>query len=195
MKSVFSILFALVLMLALSVSENQAQNKMSAGAQVGLAVPMGGLGDNHSVGFGFNGIFIYDLQPQIQLTGSIGYTSFGAKGDLPSGYDYSFSTVPFLVGARYYFIKSPSTINPYVGAEIGLFFSSASVTVPSFSYGGLFSYGGGETSVSSTDFGFVPAVGLQLPLSPKLNLDANLKVNLVSDATYLGINAGVVYAF
>lgn len=189
MKKLVSVLF---IVLALGVSLNaQTSGQMRIGGQVGIAIPMGGdISDAYSTGFNINGLFIYHLQPQIDLTGHIGYMRLGAK---ESGVDAHFSTVPFLVGARYNFPTS-SSFAPYAGAELGLFFSSSSATI-SYDFG-YFGSGSQTVSASSTDFGFVPAAGFTYPLTPSLLLDVNAKFNIIAASgagTIFGINAGVTY--
>jgi len=173
----------IVFMVAFSLNTSA---QIRVGGQVGLAVPMGNLGDVASMGFGFNGLFVYQLQPQIELTGLIGYTTFGAKEEV-EGFDYSLSTIPLLAGIRYSFSEEGvNPFRPYVGAELGLQFQSITTE---FNYFGF----SGEESVSNTEFGFAPQVGMYYALTPAIDLDANLKLNIISDSNYLGINAGILY--
>jgi hypothetical protein len=178
----------LVLFTVLAFAGYTSAQKMGAEVQIGVGLPMGDFGDVFKTGFGGQGTFLYSLNPEITLTGAIGYYTFTNK-------DYSdltFSTVPVLVGGRYIFSKG--SISPYAGAELGLHFSSVKVNIPKIEtpFG---SYGGGSESESSTNFGFSPMVGFMMPLSPALNLDVNLKYNIVSTSgaasNFLGINAGV----
>lgn len=174
-----------VMMVALSLNTSA---QIRIGGQVGVALPMGNLGDVVSTGFGFHGLFVYQLQPQLELTGLIGYTTFGSKTTDIYG-DYSFSMVPVLAGIRYSFSpEGENPFRPYVGAELGLIFSTVSYKTDFGFFGGS-----QEFSASSTDFCFAPQVGMYYALSPAIDLDANLKFNVISDANYIGINAGILY--
>lgn len=186
MKKVVS-LFVVLTVLAFSGLSNA--QKMGAEVQVGVGMPMGTFGDAFKTGFGGMGTFMYGLNPDVTLTGAIGYYTFTHK-------DYSdatFSTVPVLVGARYGLGKG--SFAPYVGAELGIHFTTSKVKVAAFDLGEFGSYGGGTASASESVFGFSPMVGFTMPLSPKLNLDVNLKYNIIStsgsSSSFLGINAGV----
>lgn len=178
--------FLLIIVALLSVNSSAQTHPMRVGGQVGLGLPLGNLSDAYSAGFSINGLFIYNLQNQLDLTGNLGYMRLGSK---VSGLDASFSTVPLLAGIRYSFAGS-SAFTPYVGAELGLFFSSTTV---SYDFG---FFGTQTATASSTDFGFIPQAGFTYPLSPALTLDANLKFNIITGGgseTILGINAGVTY--
>ena len=185
MKKVVSIIVVLTVLVFSGISNAQ---KMGAEVQVGVGLPMGDFGDAFKTGFGGQGTFLYSLNPELTLTAAIGYYSFTNK-------DYSdatFSTVPVLVGARY--VLGKGSFVPYAGAELGLHFCTIKVVAPKFDFG-FGSIGGGTSSTSESDFGFSPMVGFMMPLSPKLNLDVNLKYNIIStsgqSSNFIGINAGV----
>lgn len=163
------------------VSSASAQvSQMKAGGEVSLAMPMGDFGDGYGTGFGITGVFSYALNPQLLLTGSIGYISFGEK--FPG---FSSSTVPLNGGIQYRF-NPGQKFQPYIGAETLLFFSSA--TIPT----GFFA---SSTSSSSTEFGFTPLVGAAFPISPTMEIRANLKYHVIFSSgyntTFLGIGGGV----
>lgn len=176
-----------VFMVALSLNTSA---QIRIGGQAGLAVPMGDFGDLVGMGFGFHGLFVYQLQPQLELTGLLGYTTFGSKDNTVYG-DYSFSTIPLLAGVRYAFSEQGvNPFRPYVGAELGLHFQSISYKVD---WGGWFGEGEQEYSASGTEFGFAPQAGFYYEMSPAIDLDVNLKLNIISDSNYLGVNAGILY--
>lgn len=183
MKKLFTIL--VLAMLFAPVVNSNAQN-MRGGVQVSLAMPMGTFGDVHATGFGAMGTFYYGLNPQIDLTGTIGFLTFGAASDIPEGFDYSLNFIPVVVGGRYNFVTS-GEFKPYAGAELGLHFGSASVTVDMGPFGKI------DTDESTSDFSFAPLAGFYYNIGPKLQLDVNVKMNIISDANYLGINAGVAF--
>ncbi|HRP02731.1 MAG TPA: outer membrane beta-barrel protein [Candidatus Kapabacteria bacterium] len=173
-------LFAIALCLIVCFSSTSAQqNQMRIGGEVSLALPTGDMGDASSTGFGLTGVFSYSLNPQLLLTGSIGYITFGEK---IAG--FSFSTVPVNAGIQYRFNQDPK-FQPYIGAETLLFFNSAKVNTGFF----------GSVSTSSTDFGFTPIVGAAFPLNANVEIRANLKYHMIftsgSTSSFVGIGGGV----
>ena len=93
-----------------------AQGKMALGVQAGIALPMGDFGDVYDMGFGGTATFAYHINPMLDITGSVGYLTWSGK-DL----DYTFSSVPVLVGVRYYF--GQGKFHPYVTGELGMHFN------------------------------------------------------------------------
>lgn len=186
------LLFILFILLTFAVSTNAQVGKMTVGGNLILALPMGDFGDLASTGFGGTATFTYRVIPNLDLTGTLGYLSFGYDSDQIDG---SFSTIPFLVGGRYYF--PTGTVRPYAVAELGLHFGSATVEYPSQSFGG-FTFGGGETSSSSTDFGFGFGGGVQVPVADKICVDGTLQYNLIatsgSSSGFISLEAGVAYS-
>lgn len=185
MKKLLLVLFVAVL----AVAFTNAQSKMGVSVQGGVFLPTGDFGDAAGTGFGGTGTFLYDLTPMLQITGSIGYATWGSKEDLPSGWEWSFSAIPVQVGLRYALGKG--NFLPYVAAETGINFISSKVTVEYF--------GGTVTAdESESKFGFAPGAGFLYKFNPKTALDVTLKYNMIftegSSTTYLGINAGVAFA-
>lgn len=173
------IFFLLVLFLAVG-NINAQKGKMHAGGQVGISLPIGNFGDAANLGFGFLGNFLYGIAPQIDLTGSIGYFSWGSDVD-----QVSFSDVPLLFGGRYYFNRSEFT--PYGLAQLGLHFRSYEVASVSTPFG---SFGGG--SVSDTDFGLNLGGGFLYNVG-NLSIDVNGSFNIISDQNNISIMAGVLF--
>jgi hypothetical protein len=159
--------------LFLSISINAQEGKMHVGAQVGLSVPMGNFGDAANLGFGVLGNFYYGINQNIDITGTVGYESWGSD---VSG--VSFSNVPILAGIRYYFQRSQLT--PYGVAEIGINNFSASYSNSYF----------GSYSATSTDFGLNLGGGFLYSLG-NMDLDVNAKINIISDSNNLTLFAGV----
>jgi len=136
-----------------------------------------------NTGFGINGTFFYGIDKNIDLTGTLGYITWGY-----SGIDASFSSIPFLVGGRYSFAVE-GTITPYAAAELGFHFTSASFTIPDYGFG----YGGGTTSVSSTEFGIGFGGGAYFQVSKSITIDGNLQFNIIGSSNYFAIRAGAVF--
>ncbi len=186
MKKLIAAILALFLLAGIS---NAQVGKMAVEPNVTLALPLGTFADANSTGFGGTATFMYRVIPQMDLTGTIGYLRWGYKGEF-SG---SFSSIPFLVGARYYFSKG--NITPYAGAELGLHFGSASIELPTYTLFGQ-TYGGGTASSSSTDFGIGFGGGALFQAGSNLLLDATLQYNLIareSSASYLSVELGAKF--
>ena len=182
MKKALAVFVVLFLLIGIS---NAQVGKMAVEPNITLALPLGDFGDANNIGFGGTVTFMYRVIPQLDLTGSLGYLTWGYKN-----FDGSFSSIPFLVGARYYF--SQGSITPYAGAELGLHFSSASIEIPSYTVFGQ-TYGGGTQTVSSTDFGIGFGGGALFQAGSNLLLDATLQYNLIASdgsASYLSVEVG-----
>jgi len=174
----------LIVLFFLATSLFAQKGKMQAGGQVGLSIPVGTLSDFANIGFALQGNFLYGIHPDIDLTGSLGYVSWGTDADNVSAH-----SVPLTFGARYYFQRG--NFSPYGLAELGLHFGGVSVDIPSFSVGGI-SYGGGSTGGSSTDFGLGLGGGFLYDLG-NFKLDVTAKFNIISDTNNLLIMAGVLF--
>ncbi len=184
MKKLFILLFALVLL----VGTTQAQKgSMAVGVNAGIALPMGTFGDAVGMGFGGNGEFMYMVNNNIALTGSVGYLTWAYDDAL--GFDGSFSSIPILFGARYYFGASKTKF--YALAKLGIYASTASYT---YTYNWFGFNQTEDISVSNSDFGFAFGAGVKLPIGSKLCFDAHAKYNVVSGDGWIDIMAGVDFA-
>lgn len=178
----------ILLILAFVSTVTFAQDKkMGVSVQGALVLPMGDFGDVAEMGFGGTGTFLYNLNKNLSITGTVGYISFSGKDDIGLD-DYSFSMIPILAGVRYYF--TPDKFKPYVSGQLGIYSTSVSYTMPSYTIGGV-TFGGGEVDASDSEFGFAFGGGFLMPLGTSMNLDVNAAYNIVSDADFLGINVGV----
>ena len=181
MKQLLSILLLAVLFTGFI----NAQNKMAFGLQAGVAIPMGDFGDGYDMGFGGQGNFAYHISPMLDVTASVGYLTWSGKEA-----DFTFSSIPVLVGARYYF--GQAKFNPYVAGELGMYFST--FDVPEIVIPGFGTIGGG--SESGSDFGFGAGAGFLYKMGPNLDLDVNAKFNSISSegdaSNYISIMAGVL---
>ncbi len=176
-----SLVAVLIAITALVAAPMNAQGKIALNIGGDVLIPMGGFGDFASVGFGGDVIGEYALMPELSLTASLGYLTWGGKdytvlGQTISG--PSFHGVPFLVGAKYYFMPKGNSARFYAAGQIGLFFGSYSVDIPSYSYGG-FTFGGGSESFSSTNFTLAPIVGVELPVGTG-TLDGSVRYFLIT---------------
>jgi outer membrane protein W len=185
MRRILIIFFLFVA--CISINETYAQMKLSL--QAGLQMPTGDFADGAGLGFGANATFEYLQSSPLSFTALIGYNSFGAEDELPEGRDLSFTSIPILVGARYYLARG--NYHPYLGVELGVHFLSTK-----------FSRTEGNTTVtvesSSSEFGLTPMAGFRYHVSPTVDLDINLKYNIIttegSSTSFMGINGGVQFA-
>jgi nucleoside-specific outer membrane channel protein Tsx len=182
MKKVVFFLLALFFVVG---NINAQKDQMHVGGQVGLSIPMGDLSDGANMGFAFQGNFLYGITQDIDLTGSLGYISWGTDVD-----NVSFSSVPLTFGGRYNFQRSQFT--PYALAELGIHFTSSEVDIPSVSVPGFGDVGGGSVSSSGTDIGLGLGGGFVYKLDA-VNIDVNAKINIVSGFNNFMIMAGVLF--
>ena len=168
---------------------HEREPQMRLTLQAGIEVPTGDFANSALTGYGLNGTFEYWQNTPLAFTGSVGYNHFGASGDLPDNWDYSFTDVPVLLGIRYYL--SRGDFHPYLGAELGLHFLTFSRTMVE---------GNTTTTVdhSSSKFGLDPLFGFRYHLSRTTDLDFNLKYNIITtdggNTDFLGVNGGVQIA-
>ncbi|MBX3043455.1 MAG: outer membrane beta-barrel protein [Candidatus Kapabacteria bacterium] len=174
----FITILALVTVLTFTSVAQDGPNPMRIGGEVGLQLPVGDFGNAANAGFGISGIFQYYLQPQLIIGGTIGYQSWGTDAD-----GFSFSNIPIMALLNYQF--NTEGLIPFVGAELG--FNSFGATVKFF----------GETmSNSNLEFGLNILGGIEQRINEKLSWRANAKYNIIfsdGSASYLGVNAGVMY--
>jgi len=178
MKSIFK-----VLLITLSIfSFSYAQSNMAVGAGLVVSLPMGSFGDGANTGFGGTAAFELKFAPQITGVGHIGYISYGTDSDA-----FSFSTVPLLFGAKYFFVPASGL---YGIGQLGLNFFSTTVETPSFDFFGS-SIGGSSYSASSSEFTLALGAGYEMPISSNLIFDVAGTINVISDLTNIQIRAGV----
>ncbi len=128
----------------------------------------------YDAGYNFGLGIGYRISPIFAVEGGIG--AFGAED---GGNDVT--VVPVTVGARL-ILPNPSIIEPYLGAGVGLYFTSLEETT--YFEGG----GHGKIDDDETEFGGYFSVGADFWLNPRLALTAEAKYQWV-DATFTS-NAG-----
>lgn len=174
MKKLTTFLVALFLIAGISGNVNA---QIGIGANAGLAMPMGDFGDAYNMGFGGSVYGQYTLSDQMTLGLNIGYYSFGGK-NLPANTDLSWSYIPVVADFKY--MLSKENFMPYLGLGLGFYNASSKVELMGIS-----------VSASESKFGFAPMAGFWM--GEDFKWGANLSYNIVSDASYLGINIGIVY--
>lgn len=174
MKKVILMTIALLFMVS---GVNAQKGAMKIEPSVVIALPQTGTG----IGFGFNGTFFYGINENIDLTGSIGYITWGYDG-----WDGNLSTVPVMVGGRYIFGKK-SGFTPYASAEVGFHFMS-------FSFPSYDMFGGTSTteSLSSTEFGVGLGGGAYYTVG-NIIFDGNFQYNSM-DGSFFTVELGALFA-
>ena len=128
----------------------------------------------YKTGLGIDVGYYYRVKDALLVGAFGGYHQFKREG---GGADLD--VIPVNLAVKYNF--SLTGLQPYVGAEGGLFFLSESI---------------GE---GSTEIGLSPRIGLRVPLSRGIDLDLNVKYSMIflfsipSNFTYVGTNAGFSY--
>lgn len=171
------IIFSILTVFLFSFGSINAQNQMAVGAGIVVSLPMGDFGDAANTGFGGTASFELGFMPQLVGVGHIGYIVYGTESDA-----VDFSTVPLLVGVKYYFVPA---LGFYGIGQIGLNLFSTTVEVPQ-----VFGFGGGSVSESHSEFTFVLGAGYELPVSPNFSLDFTGTFNLISNFNNLQLRAG-----
>ena len=179
MKKILLLVVVLLVMVAFNI-----QAQISVGATIGAQMPIGTFGDGMKTGFGFNVVGKYMLKENMAVGLNLGYQGFGVKGADEAGVSASSSMVPITGLFEYHF--NGSKVKPYIGADLGIYRFSVKAEAMGFS-----------ATVSEMYFGFAPTAGILYELSDKISFLGNLKFNYVAAsgdaATWLGINAGIVY--
>jgi hypothetical protein len=99
-----------------------------------------------------------------------GYHQFKGQGNFGN-----LNVIPIHLALKYNF--SITGVQPYIGGEVGPYFLS--------------------NGSSQTEFGAVPRLGLRIPLAEGIDLDINVKYNIIfqdpENFTYVGTNGGFSY--
>lgn len=159
-----------------------AQSNMAVGAGLVVSLPMGSFGDAAKLGIGGTAAFELKFAPQITGVGRIGYISYGTESEF-----VSYSTVPFLVGVKYFF---QPTGGVYGIGELGLNFFSTTVESRGFNVFGS-SFGGNSASLTYSEFTLALGAGYEMPISSNLIFDVAGTFNILSNFTNIQIRAGV----
>jgi outer membrane protein W len=189
-----------------------ANAQLRIGLSPSLAYPIADLGSINKNGYGLSLTGKYQLSPKFSLTANFSYFAFGrageSLGDLTQAFGLSPSTVnlltqigadtllkipnvdfmPVNVGFEYYML-SKKKISPYVGFDIGVYFThtenielnlseliisyfeSLGQNPPPVSFGSI------DLTASDANFGMAPLVGVLYKIHEHWNIDLNIKAN------------------
>lgn len=158
-------LLLVIAAVALFATTSSFAQKINFGIGADLALPItSGFSDTQGIGIGATARVYYPLtDPRVTLTGTAGYMTFSGKDQTVNAVAVGgtgWSMIPLLVGGRYYFVPASASMRFYGAFEMGLIFSSFSVTVPVFNpQTGQFT--NEKTSFSGSDFSYQPAIGFE----------------------------------
>ena len=167
MKKTFLSIALVIGLIGVTTIANAQNGRFSVGAELGL--PLGGLGDAQSMGFGGSVRYEHPIGDNIGLTGTAGYLIFSGKDQTfdfgPLG-SFTFegpdlAMIPIQAGLKYYFSDNQDGF--YGQAEVGVHISSYSIS---------------GSSSSSTDLSYAPGIGYHLA-----NIDIGLRYQLISYET------------
>ncbi len=171
------------------------EKQMAIGVNGTINIPTGDFNDFAGMGFGFTGMFFYNLSNNFQLTGTLGYLSWsGDKIEAGDNYleaDGSYTSIPIIGGIRYIFDVRRTKWIPYVGAELGFhIFSNPRLKLVS----------GDNISIPVKDetnfyFGFGFGGGIIYEINSNVKLDGSLYYNSISgedSIIYLSLKAGFI---
>jgi len=172
-------------MVAVVASPAGAQDKISLSVGPDIMLPLGTFSDAYSIGFGGTARGQYDFTPMISAGLEVGYFTFSAKSVAAGFTAPSFHSIPVRVFGKYYFMPEGKGARFYGMVELGFWFSSSTVNtpaIPGVTIPGFGTIGGvpaTSTSVSSTDFNYVPAVGVEIPAG-KMKVDISVRYDGVA---------------
>jgi hypothetical protein len=181
-------LFLIIVMALVIPSGNNVYGQLRLSLQAGIQAPVGDFANSATTGFGGIATFEYWQNTPLSLIGSIGYMAWGAAGSLPANHDFTTRSIPIMLGIRYYFARGD--FHPYFSAELGLHLQQTTHTRH---------HNPNTTTITTdnrSDFGISPAFGFRYHLGNRIDLDLNLKYNLISGApstSFLGANFGVQF--
>lgn len=175
MKKIYTVLITIFLFSQISLAQ---MNNMAVGLNGTLSVPIGDFNDVAKMGYGLSGSFLYELSDRFEATGTLGFISWGGDkieiGNTSVEATESMTTIPFLIGGRYYF--DDKELSPYAGGELGMHIFSSSGT-SSISGGINIGETKGETNVY---FGFGFGGGAVYELDSSFKLDGSLQYNIIN---------------
>jgi hypothetical protein len=130
----------------------------------------GDTGDRFKTGLAIDGGYYYRASDALFVGAMGGFHQFAGEGNAAD-----LDVIPLTLAFKYNF--SLTGIQPYIGGETGLFIT--------------------DHGSSSSNFGVAPRLGVRVPLSRGIDLDLNLKYNVIFDDsdnfTYVGANGGFAY--
>lgn len=146
------ILAVMVLCTAFVLSSHAQKGQITISPGLELGLPIGNFGETTKFGIGVTAKGLYGLNDESDVTFTLGFIRFGAKGvDGEDGVKASTSLIPLMPGYRYKFNEQF-----YGEGQLGLTIVRSKVNVAG--WGGV----GGGINASTTNFGYALGVGYML---------------------------------
>ena len=192
MKNLLLAVLVFALLAVASTGLFAQQGKISFGVGADVALPMtSGFSDTQSLGIGGTAKGYYIFNDMVTFNATAGYITFSGKDYTPAGSPAgtsikagSWSQIPVMVGARYYFSPASSSFRPYGAFEMGLIFSSYSY--PDVKVNNVVVFPGG--SVSGSDFSYQPQIGFEAS-----KFDVAARLIGVSGASAVAFRVGYIF--
>ena len=164
-----------------AASAHAAAVSQFIGVNAGLTLPSGDLSNVAGTGFFVGGTYTYRLNEQFGIGGDVNYNSFGKKtfSNEFASVDETFHMLQIGAHGKYYFPMKDSKMMPYGKVGLGIYNSSAKVETPAYTIG-TFTFPGGSTTASSSDFGFSLGVGTTMKISDKATWGVEAMYHIVS---------------
>ncbi|MNY22934.1 hypothetical protein D3C86_1565750 [compost metagenome] len=170
----FPLLAILLTFLAPTAVKAQTGDPAMEGPKFGLgadfAFPIGSFKDQTNYGVGASLLYQHPVSKKLSITGNVGYLELQGEKTIIN-LKYSEGFVPIKAGARYFLAK-----NIYSGAQLGVSISTAS--------------GNGN----GTSFLYVPAAGVEFPVSNNGSLDVGVRyeswIRRHNTRSFVGIRIG-----
>jgi opacity protein-like surface antigen len=181
MKKLVIAITALVIM---AVGSGNAFAAQKSGMQIDGSLSFAtdiytGYGATFGLGVGMSAdisdrMHLSDKRAKLQLRGDINYYS---SDETLMGMSLSAKRMPVFVGGRYFIpMQSKSNMDLYVEGGVEVSFDKIESGIPFF----------GKISVSETNIGVAPGVGIEFPLGDNLVLGLNARYHLVSGSYLTG---------
>ncbi|MHB9030202.1 MAG: hypothetical protein ACYC9O_15655 [Candidatus Latescibacterota bacterium] len=171
----------LAVLLAVPVQAQLTMQPVEFDVNLGLALPMGDLGDVSGTGFsiGADGfLWTFDSVPELKLGGRVAYNKFGEE-DFGPGVSSSASIIEIVPSVRY-MLPSSGNIGFFGQAGVGLFLKSVSAETPF-----------GDADDSETDLGITVGGGVTFAAGG-VNLVAMPLLHLTGD-NYFTLSIGALF--
>jgi opacity protein-like surface antigen len=188
MRKSLAVLFIVIL----CVGFVNAQSKTSFLIDQVVIAPFGQFSNAYEKGIGGGAGFQYKIAPNFSLTFGGGYYKCVDKTNV----DFSISSIPLYVGARYYPVSTTET-GPYVNVEIGIQ-SMAWDQKDSTLFNTIYLFSKNTLYQSYFSYGF--GAGVIGKITEKIGVDIFYKYNSIliegsNPRNYLNIGLGLIFAW
>ncbi|MCX6154259.1 MAG: hypothetical protein NT007_08870 [Candidatus Kapabacteria bacterium] len=207
MKKLLLILFLSILNINLFAYDDEDEekpiNSFVPFVDLSYNIPINEFGIKWNNGAGLHGGLFYMLDKSTALSLHGGYSFYNATND-DVNHKYLLSDIPVFAGLNYFFRKSPSEFQWFIGAEFGVHIlkkrtqlqqTTNNITTTNTSYQG------------TSCFGYGPYAGFVMPLYWDFNLICTGKYTFISGSewivydgtpftvSHISLNAGISIAF